>query len=99
MRGNESSSAGYRQHDGSTPGASGSYHLGSYPGKHKDVGLSYGQSRSTNVEGQTMKNDSDETVLLDGDKRNIMRVQEVTVTYENSSEDPNSIPASTRQGV
>ena len=103
MRGQESSSAGYRQHDDSAYGASGSYHLNSYPGKHKDVGLSYGQTRSTAAKSQAMKTDSDETVLLEGDNTKIMRVQEVTVTYENNAEnstvDPSAKPASERRAV
>lgn len=100
IRGNESSSAGYRQHDDSAYGASGSYHLNSYPGKHKDVGLSYGHNRSAAIESQAIKNESDETVLLEGDgKRNIMRVQEVTVTYEAAPDDPAAKPASERQAV
>ncbi|KAM0545806.1 hypothetical protein ACHAPJ_011132 [Fusarium lateritium] len=90
MRGQESSSAGYRQHDDSNYAGTGSYNLSSYPGVRKDGSAGFGKNNLTNVEaGQTtMKNDSDETILLQGHgKRDIMRVQEVSVSYENASLD------------
>ncbi|KAF5620097.1 integral membrane protein pth11 [Fusarium sp. NRRL 52700] len=89
MRGQESSSAGYRQHDDSNYGAgTGSYGLNSL-GRKTDCTKS-GKNNSTNVEAghTTLKNDSDETILLQGGgKRDIMRVQEVSVSYENASID------------
>ncbi|KPM36263.1 hypothetical protein AK830_g10288 [Neonectria ditissima] len=88
VRGVESSSAGYRQHDDSGYGPGGSYNLSSYPAKQKDASLS-NKNNFTDVaasrnQDQT-KNDSDENILLQGNKKNIMKVQEVTVSFENAS--------------
>ncbi|KAF4994213.1 hypothetical protein FDECE_13210 [Fusarium decemcellulare] len=102
VRGQESSSAGYQQHDDSAYGAGGSFHLSSYPGKRKDGGLGYAGKNSNFASAEasrdptTIKNDSDETILLQGDGKNIMRVQEVSVSYENGSSERD---VSIRQGV
>lgn len=98
MRGQESSSGGYRQHDDSNYAATGSYNLNSYPGVRKD-GVGLGKNNLTNVEaGQTtLKNNSDESVLLQGHgKRDIMRVQEISVSYENATLDNKAV---TREAV
>ncbi|CAM1510801.1 Fc.00g083140.m01.CDS01 [Cosmosporella sp. VM-42] len=101
MRGQESSSAGYRQHDDSAYGTGGSYNLSSFPAKRNDV-IPYQKNNNTFATAESsrdpneIRNDSDETILLQGDKQNIMRVQEVTVSYENANSE-NSV--SVRQAV
>ncbi|KAM0433446.1 hypothetical protein ACHAPT_004326 [Fusarium lateritium] len=91
VRGQESSSAGYQQHDDSAYGAGGSFHMSSYAGKRKDAGLGYPKNSSNFASAEasrdptTIKNDSDETILLQGDGKNIMRVQEVSVSYDNGN--------------
>lgn len=90
MRGQESSSAGYQQHDDSGyKNGSNSYPLGSFPGNRSKVG----KNNFSNVEAtQKAKNDSDETILLQGGKEsgnnnnNIIRVQEVSITYEQNGQ-------------
>ncbi|KAG4269125.1 hypothetical protein FPRO04_12248 [Fusarium proliferatum] len=90
IRGQESSSAGYQQHDDSNYGArTGSYGLSSLGGRKVDGNMS-GKGRSANVEAghTTIENDSDETILLQGGgKRDIVRVQEVSISFESASID------------
>ncbi|KAK7419302.1 hypothetical protein QQX98_003454 [Neonectria punicea] len=99
VRGVESSSAGYRQHDDSGYGPGGSFNLSSYPAKQKNVSLS-NKNNFTDIAASrnqdTIKNDSDETILLEGNKNNIMKVQEVTVSFENANSES---AASIRQTV
>ncbi|KAJ4174290.1 hypothetical protein NW754_004705 [Fusarium falciforme] len=91
VRGQESSSAGYQQHDDSAYNTGGSFHMSSYANKRKDTGLGYpkGSSNFASAEASrdptTIKNDSDETILLQGEGKNIMRVQEVSVSYDNGN--------------
>lgn len=91
VRGQESSSAGYQQHDDSAYNTGGSFHMSSYANKRKDNGLGYpkGSSNFASAEASrdptTIKNDSDETILLQGEGKNIMRVQEVSVSYDNGN--------------
>ncbi|KAJ3464687.1 hypothetical protein MRS44_009473 [Fusarium solani] len=91
VRGQESSSAGYQQHDDSAYNTGGSFHMSSYANKRKDTGLGYpkGSSNFASAEASrdptTIKNDSDETILLQGEGKNIMRVQEVSVLYDNGT--------------
>ncbi|KAJ4310435.1 hypothetical protein N0V84_010967 [Fusarium piperis] len=92
VRGQESSSAGYQQHDDSAYNTGGSFHMSSYANKRKDVpGLGYPQSSNNFASAEvsrdptTIKNDSDETVLLQGEGKNIVRVQEVSASYDNGN--------------
>ncbi|KAM5343710.1 hypothetical protein ACJ41O_012247 [Fusarium nematophilum] len=90
VRGQESSSAGYRQHDDSAYGTAGSFNLSSCPAKGKD-GMPYAKNNFAVAQASRdptkIKNDSDETILLQGDKKNIMRVQEVSVSFETANSD------------
>ncbi|KAH6999436.1 hypothetical protein EDB80DRAFT_650261 [Ilyonectria destructans] len=88
MRGQESSSAGYQQHDDSTYRQGGSYALSSFPAKRGDGDTGFNKNGNfANVEAgrSTAKNDSDETILLQGDDKNIRRIQEVSISYENTN--------------
>ncbi|RSM15730.1 hypothetical protein BHE90_008379 [Fusarium euwallaceae] len=92
VRGQESSSAGYQQHDDSAYNTGGSFHMSSYANKRKDtggIGYPKGSSNFASAEASrdptTIKNDSDETILLQGEGKNIMRVQEVSVSYDNGT--------------
>lgn len=82
---NQSSSAGYHQHDSSNNNPGGSYKLNSFSTKQNDVDLAYKNRNFTDVEasrGQTTnKNDSDESILLQADSKQIMRTQEVHISY------------------
>lgn len=89
VRGQESSSAGYQQHDDSTYKPGGSYALSSFPAERGGGDTGFNKNGNfANVEAgrSTVKNASDETILLQGDdKRNIRRVQEVSISYENTN--------------
>jgi hypothetical protein len=78
MRGEDFSSGGYQQHDDSAYRHNPSFPLGSLRGNNdKD-------DTSTKIESGVLtgKNDSDEAILLNGStKGNIIRTQEVCVTY------------------
>lgn len=87
VRGQESSSAGYQQHDdsGYNKSGTGSYPLGSFAANRSKAG----KNNFTDIQAtQKSKNDSDETILLQGgkDNHNIMRVQEVSITYEQNGQ-------------
>ena len=81
MRGEDFSSGGYQQHDDSAYRHNPSFPLGSLRGQDNDK-----DDTSTKIESGVLtgKNDSDEAILLHQGtmaKGNIIRTQEVSVTY------------------
>ncbi|KAF5560113.1 sterol regulatory element-binding ECM22 [Fusarium napiforme] len=77
----ESSSAGYQQHDDSIYANNSAYPLGSLRVNTADDGKG---NNLTKIEASILasKNDSDEAILLQGStKGNIMRTQEVSISY------------------
>ncbi|KAF4345178.1 sterol regulatory element-binding ECM22 [Fusarium beomiforme] len=82
IRNQESSSGGYQQHNGDSVYANNpSFPLGSLRGSTTDNDKG---SNLTEIEASMAgKNDSDEAILLQGPtKRNIVRTQEVSITYK-----------------
>nr|RBR01100.1 hypothetical protein FVER53263_10593 [Fusarium verticillioides] len=81
IRNQESSSAGYQQHDDSIYANSSAYPLGSLRGNIADDGKG---SNLTKIEASILasKNDSDEAILLQGSTEgNIVRTREVSISY------------------
>ncbi|KAK7211570.1 hypothetical protein V2G26_018748 [Clonostachys chloroleuca] len=98
LRGHDSSSGGgYQQHNSSGYGGTGPYQLSSYSRSKKTgskkTNTFTSRSDKDDVEAiagtmtkTTIKNDSDETILLQG-SGNIVRVNEITITYEDTKKD------------
>ncbi|CAH0022450.1 unnamed protein product, partial [Clonostachys rhizophaga] len=98
LRGHDSNSGGgYQQHNSSGYGGTGPYQLSSYSRSKKSGGKKTNTftscSDKEDVEAiagtmtkSTIKNDSDETILLQG-SGNIVRVNEITITYEDTKKE------------
>ncbi|KLO90698.1 Uncharacterized protein LW94_4698 [Fusarium fujikuroi] len=96
IRNQESSSAGYQQHDDSIYANNSAYPLGSLRGNTTDDGKG---GNLTKIEASILasKNDSDEAILLQGStKGNIMRTQEVSISYRETGLEGK---ATSREGV
>ncbi|CAG9957028.1 unnamed protein product [Clonostachys rosea f. rosea IK726] len=98
LRGHDSSSGGgYQQHNSSGYGGKGPYQLSSYSRSKKSGGKKTNtftsRSDKEDVEAiagtmtkPTIKNDSDETILLQG-SGSIVRVNEIAITYEDTKKE------------